>query len=138
MLPVSSFFIIKIKACRWLCCFVEMVQRYYLDSQIPCTGSALYSVINFTYFFFFACPKEKETKRKGSQSLGPSSMVFPALRKITGRCETRGVYTPLWGAQTVHALFRLFLSANILLPTIDNAALLREMAKQNYVRNIYG
>jgi len=66
-----------------------MVQRFYLDSKIPCTGSALYSVLILFTFFFFACPKEKETKRKGSQSLGPSLMAFPALLKITGRCETR-------------------------------------------------
>jgi hypothetical protein len=40
-------------------------------------------------FFFFACPKEKETKRKGSLSFGPSLTDSPALLKITGRCETR-------------------------------------------------
>jgi hypothetical protein len=39
--------------------------------------------------------------------------------------------SPLTVAQTVLTLIRLFLSANILLPTIDSAARLREMAFYN-------
>jgi hypothetical protein len=31
------------------------------------------------YFFFFACPKEKEAKRKGSRTFVPLSAEFPAL-----------------------------------------------------------
>jgi hypothetical protein len=58
----------------------------------------------FILFFFFACPKEKEQKRKGSQSFGLPAADYPALLNITGRCETRGVYTPLRGAQTLLAL----------------------------------
>ncbi len=33
-------------------------------------------------FFFFACPKEKEPKRKGSRSLGPPAANYPALLEL--------------------------------------------------------
>jgi len=69
----------------------------------------------------------------------PVSAEYPVLLKIAGRCQTGEVYTPSRDAQTVcvcaiawlrlpRALFRLFLSASILLPTIDTAARLCEIA----------
>ncbi len=61
-------------------------------------------MIILSRFFFFACPKEKEPKRKGSRSLGPALRDYPALLELAGRCGTRIVYTPLRGAQTVLAL----------------------------------
>jgi hypothetical protein len=49
-------------------------------------------------FIFFACPKKTNAKERTAYHL---AFGFPALLKITGRCETRF-------AQTVLALFRLF------------------------------
>ena len=81
---------------------------------------------------------QKRTK-KGSQSLGPALRNCPALLETTGSLKTREVYTPLRGAQTGRSLrlpkllFRSFLSANIILPTIDSGARRREMARiENY------
>jgi hypothetical protein len=57
-------------------CFVELVQRFYLDSQIPCTGSALYSVINFIYLLFLCLPERKRYKKKGQPITWP---IFDGL-----------------------------------------------------------
>jgi len=59
-------------------------------------------------FIFFACPK-KTNQKKGQPYTWSSKLDFPALLEKAGRCETREVYTPLRGAQTVLALIRPFL-----------------------------
>jgi hypothetical protein len=51
-------------------------------------NNALNFLINFILFFFFACPKEKESKRKGSRSLAVS------LLSAFGGCPE---FMPLYG-----------------------------------------
>jgi len=65
-------------------------------------------------FIFFACPN-KTNQKKGSLSLAVLllALSYPALLKITVRCETRF-------AQTVLAFFGYFFTAR-----------LREMASNN-------
>ena len=47
----------------------------------------MYSFLNF---HFLCLPKENETKEKAAGPLGPTFLRdYPALLKITGRCETR-------------------------------------------------
>jgi len=73
-----------------------------------------------------------QNEPKGQPITWPAKAGYPALLENIGRCETRfaqtvGVYAITW-LRLPLALFRYFVSANILLPTIDGTARLREMA----------
>ncbi len=76
MLPVSSFFIIKIKPADGCDVLSRWSNVFYLDSQIPFTGSALYSVINFIYLLFLCLPERKRNKKKGQPITWP---IFDGL-----------------------------------------------------------